>query len=90
MTQAQLVQMGAAIQPVAQLPQMNGVFNLAYCQIDAQVSYPISLKRLREGVTLEPVIAFYNAGNFSNFKQHQRPAEHDSCRCYQQRHSRLR
>ena len=67
MTQAQLVQMGAAIQPVAQLPQMNGVFNPAYRQIDAQVSYPISLKRLREGVTLEPVIAFYNAGNFSNF-----------------------
>jgi hypothetical protein len=66
-TQGQLVQMGAAIQPIAQLPQTNGVFNPAYRQIDAQVSYPISLKRLREGMTLEPVIAFYNAGNFSNY-----------------------
>jgi hypothetical protein len=70
-TQAQLIQMGAAIQPVAQLPQTNGVFNPAYRQIDAQVSYPIKLnwmvKRLPEVMTLEPVIAFYNAGNFSNF-----------------------
>jgi len=66
-TQAQLIQMGAAIQPIAQLPQTNGVFNPTYRQIDAQVSYPIALKRLREGMTLEPVIAFYNAGNFSNF-----------------------
>ena len=70
-TQAQLIQMGAAIQPIAQLPQTNGVFNPAYRQIDAQVSYPMKLnrlvKRLPEAMTLEPVIAFYNAGNFSNF-----------------------
>jgi hypothetical protein len=71
MTQAQLIQMGAAIQPIAQLPQTNGVFNPAYRQIDAQASYPFKLnslvKRLPEAMTLEPVIAFYNAGNFSNF-----------------------
>jgi hypothetical protein len=71
MTQAQLIQMGAAIQPIAQVPQTNGVFNPAYRQIDAQASYPIKLnwmvKRLPEVMTLEPVIAFYNAGNFSNF-----------------------
>ena len=70
-TQAQLIQMGAAIQPIAQLPQTNGVFNPAYRQIDAQASYPFKLnslvKRLPEAMTLEPVIAFYNAGNFSNF-----------------------
>jgi hypothetical protein len=70
-TQAQLIQMGAAVQPIAQLPQTNGVFNPAYRQIDAQVSYPMKLnwlvKRLPEVMTLEPVIAFYNAGNFSNF-----------------------
>jgi hypothetical protein len=67
MSQAQLIQMGAAIQPIAQLPQPRGVSNPAYRQIDAQLSYPISLKWLREGMSLEPVIAFYNAGNFSNF-----------------------
>ena len=70
-SQAQLIQMGAAIQPIAQLPQTNGVFNPAYRQIDAQVSYVAKLnwmvKRLPETMTLEPVIAFYNAGNFSNF-----------------------
>jgi hypothetical protein len=64
---AQLIQMGAAIQSIAQIPGTSGVFNPAYRQIDAQVSYPINLKRLREGMSLEPVIAFYNAGNFSNF-----------------------
>ena len=64
---AQLVQMGAAIQPIAQVAQANGVFNPTYRQIDAQVSYQVNLKRVREGMVLEPVVAFYNAGNFSNF-----------------------
>jgi hypothetical protein len=70
-SQAQLIQMGAAIQPIAQVSNLNGqttgVSNPTYRQMDAQISYPISLRRLREGMTLEPVLAAYNVGNFSNF-----------------------
>ncbi len=70
-TQAQLIQMGAAIQPIAQISNVNGqtagVSNPTFRQMDAQVSYPINLRRIREGMTLEPVIAFYNVGNFANF-----------------------
>ncbi len=66
-TQAQLVQIGAAIQPISQLPQTNGVFNPTYRQMDGSVTYPVRLDRLREGMSLEPGIAFYNLGNFSNF-----------------------
>lgn len=67
MSAAQLVQMGAAIQPIAQTAQQNGVFNPAFRQMDANIAYPVSLGRLREGMSIEPAIAFYNVGNFSNF-----------------------
>ena len=70
-TQAQLIQMGAAIQPIAQISNIPGqtsaVFNPTFRQIDANVSYLLNLKFLREGMSLEPAIAFYNVGNFSNF-----------------------
>jgi hypothetical protein len=70
-TQAQLIQMGAAIQPIAQVAnvnaQTNGWSNPTFRQMDASVLYPISLGRIREGMSLEPGIAFYNVANFSNF-----------------------
>jgi hypothetical protein len=68
-TQAQLVQIGAAIQPVAQIPQgqSSGVYNPAFREIDANFSYVWKLGFLHEGMSLEPAIAFYNIGNFSNF-----------------------
>ncbi len=34
------------------------------------LSYPIRLGRLREGLSLVPGIAFYNVGNFSNFRDY--------------------
>jgi hypothetical protein len=70
-TQAQLIQMGGAIQPISQVSNVNGqssgASNPTYRQMDAQISYPINLHRLREGMTLEPVIAAYNVGNFANY-----------------------
>jgi hypothetical protein len=35
------------------------------------LSYPIPLSRLHEGMSLVPAIAFYNMGNFSNFKNYE-------------------
>jgi Carboxypeptidase regulatory-like domain len=66
-TQAQLVAIGGAIQPVANLPQTTGLNNPAFRSMDVSVSYPIRFAFLREGVSLEPSISFYNVGNFSNF-----------------------
>jgi hypothetical protein len=53
------------------LASVNGtaIENSSFRNVDVNFSYPISLRRFREGVSLEPVIAFYNIGNLSNFKQ---------------------
>jgi hypothetical protein len=68
---AQLVQMGAAVQPLTQIASgsTQAIGNPAFRQMDLNFSYPIPLSRLRmrEGIVLEPAIAFYNVGNFSNF-----------------------
>lgn len=66
-TQAQLVSIGGAIQPIAQLPQTNAINNAMFRSVDLNFSYPIRMYRLHEGLSLEPEIAFYNIGNFSNF-----------------------
>jgi hypothetical protein len=66
-TQAQLISIGAAIQPVAQLPSPTALNNDTFRDMDVNVSYQIRIHRLREGLSLEPSISFYNAGNFSNF-----------------------
>lgn len=73
-TQAQMIQIGAAIQPIAQVASGNngvGVFNPAFRQFDTSFSWPIPVSKifhsLREGIVLEPTISFYNVGNFSNF-----------------------
>ena len=67
-TAPQLIALKAAIQPLANLPNSNPAINApAFRSMDANFSYPIRLNRLREGMSLEPAIAFYNVGNFSNF-----------------------
>jgi len=64
---SQLVAIGGAQQPIANLPQANAVNDPAFRAIDANLSYPIRLYKFREGMSLEPAVAFYNVGNFSNF-----------------------
>ena len=66
-TSNQLVAIQGAQQPIANLPQANAVNNPAYRSIDANLSYPIRLYKFHEGMSLEPAIAVYNVGNFSNF-----------------------
>ena len=66
-TPAQLNALGAVQQPIAQLPQAQALHNSIFETVDLNFSYPIRLNRIKEGMSLEPAIAFYNAGNFSNF-----------------------
>ncbi|HMG02777.1 MAG TPA: carboxypeptidase regulatory-like domain-containing protein [Edaphobacter sp.] len=67
MTPQQLIALGGAIQPIAALPQQNAIANPTFRNIDASFAYPISLAKLREGMSLEPVIAFYNVFNMANY-----------------------
>ena len=66
-TQQQLVAIGAAIQPISQLPQARALGNSAIRTLDVNFSYPIRLNRFHEGMSLEPAISFYNVANLSNF-----------------------
>ena len=66
-TLAQLTTLKGVIQPVAQVPQTNGVNNPMFRSVDLNLSYPLRLNRLHEGISLIPSIAFYNVGNLSNF-----------------------
>lgn len=67
MSLSQLGALKGVIQPVAQLPQSIASNNAMFRSLDLNFAYPISLSKVREGVSLEPNIAFYNVGNFSNF-----------------------
>jgi hypothetical protein len=69
-SQQQLVALQAVQLPIAQVPGSIAPENAWYRTVDFNVSYPIHLSRLREGVALVPGIAFYNVGNFSNFKDY--------------------
>ena len=66
-TQAQLAQLAGVIQPIANLPQARAINNPTFRSLDVNASYPIRLSRIREGLSLEPAIAFYNVGNFANY-----------------------
>ncbi len=66
-TPSQLAYAQAVQQPIATVPQANAIHNSLYQTVDLNFSYPIRLSRLREGLSLEPAIAFYNVANFSNF-----------------------
>ncbi|HEY4356533.1 MAG TPA: carboxypeptidase regulatory-like domain-containing protein [Acidobacteriaceae bacterium] len=65
--QAQLAAIGAVTPTVATLPQPTALNNPTFRALDMNLAYPISLKRFREGFSLEPGIAFYNVFNMSNF-----------------------
>jgi hypothetical protein len=67
MTPAQLRALGGVIQPLATLPQQNAIANPTFRNVDASFSYPFSLAKLREGMSIEPVIAFYNVFNMANY-----------------------
>ena len=64
---SQLTALRGVIQPIAQLPQTRASNNAMFRSLDVNFSYPIRMYRLHEGMSLEPNIAFYNVGNFSNF-----------------------
>jgi len=67
LTQAELTSLGGVVQQLATLPQANALNNPAFRSLDMSFSYPVHIDRVREGLSLEPVIAFYNVANFSNF-----------------------
>lgn len=67
MTPQQLIALGGVIQPIANLPQQNAIANPTYRNIDVNFAYPISLSKFREGMNIEPAIAFYNVFNMANY-----------------------
>jgi hypothetical protein len=69
-TQQQLIALQATQQPIVPVSEQIGPENAFYRNLDVSVSYPIRITRLREGLSLVPGIAFYNVGNFSNFRDY--------------------
>jgi len=67
LTQAQLVAIGGALQPISQVPQSSAYLNPAFRAMDMNFSYPIRLARFREGLSLEPTVAIYNVFNMANY-----------------------
>lgn len=68
-TPQQLTALQATQQPIL-AAQAHAPENAFYRNLDVNFAYPIRLSRLREGMSLVPAIAFYNVGNFSNFKDY--------------------
>jgi hypothetical protein len=66
-TVSQLTALNGTIRPIANLASPKAINNPAFRALDVNVSYPISLSKIREGMSIEPAVAFYNVGNFSNF-----------------------
>lgn len=70
-TSAQLTALGGVIQTLPNAITGTAPGNPDFRQIDATFTYPIRMghyvHRLSDSVILEPRIAFYNVGNFSNF-----------------------
>ncbi len=66
LTTGQLQGLGAVQQQVALAPT-NPFPNSAFRALDASVSYPIRLTKVREGLSIEPGISIYNVANLSNF-----------------------
>lgn len=62
-TQSQLVQLGAVI-PTIQAPPANNAGNGYYKDIDMVLRWPF---KIREGITLQPSVSFYNVFNFVNY-----------------------
>ncbi len=66
LTKGQLVALNGVQQPIALAPG-NPLPNSAFRALDASISYPIRLSKIREGLSLEPGINMYNVANLSNF-----------------------
>ena len=66
-TSAQMTALGAVTPPLALAPA-RAIENQSFRNVDLNISYPIDLRHVREGLSLEPAVAFYNIGNFSNFQ----------------------
>lgn len=66
LTTAQLTALNGVIQPLAPAPT-KALENGDLKEIDANVSYPIKLSRVREGLSIIPSVAIYNVGNFANY-----------------------
>jgi hypothetical protein len=66
-TVAQMTAINAVVRPIANVASSQAINNPAFRTLDVNASYPIPLARFREGLSLEPAIAFYNVGNFSNY-----------------------
>ncbi len=73
LTRQQLVALQAVQQPIAPVPGRMAPENAFYRNLDLSLAYPIRLKRLHEGISLVPAIAFYNILNFSNFNDYTTP-----------------
>ncbi len=71
LTTAQLKALNGVVQTLPTLPQAIGPANPMFRQVDATFGYPVRLGHyvhtLGDSILLEPRIAFYNVGNFSNF-----------------------
>ncbi len=65
-TQSQLYALNGVQQQIATAPS-TPLNNAALRALDMNFSYPITLSRFREGLSLEPGIALYNVFNMSNF-----------------------
>ncbi len=65
-TQSELSALGAVQQPIAAASN-TPLSNAALRTFDINVGYPIRFTKLREGLTLTPTVAMYNAFNMSNF-----------------------
>jgi hypothetical protein len=66
LTQSQLYALNGVQQAIATAPT-TPLNNAALRAFDMNFSYPISLSKFHEGVSLEPGIALYNLFNMSNF-----------------------
>lgn len=65
-TPGQLSALNGVQQALAPAPS-NPLSNAAFRTVDLSVHYPISLSKVREGLSLLPGVAFYNVFNMSNF-----------------------
>jgi hypothetical protein len=62
-TQSQLIALGAVV-PTIQAPPTNNAGNGYYKDIDMVLRWPF---KIREGITLQPSVSFYNVFNFVNY-----------------------
>lgn len=68
LTEAQMVALGGVQQTIASAPSKvyeNPIFK----SLDLSLSYPQKLKFISKTASIEPVIAFYNVGNFANYSR---------------------